>query len=66
MSELDEISAVLKDLAGSPTLFEALLEGRGSVEEIKKKDRWLKLYPIRPKFLHVVVLFSRAHWSEQV
>ena len=44
MGELDEISAVLKDLMGSPTLFEALLEGRGGVEEIKKKDRWLKLY----------------------
>lgn len=44
MSELDEIAAVLKDLAGSPTLFEALLEGRGSVEEIKKKDRWQTLY----------------------
>ena len=47
MGELDEISAVLKDLTGSPTLFEALLEGRGAVEEIKKKDRWLKLYKLR-------------------
>lgn len=47
MSELDEIAAVLKDLAGSPTLFEALLEGRGSVEEIKKKDRWQTLYILR-------------------
>lgn len=43
MSELDEISAVLKDLTASPTLFEALLDGRRSLEDIKKKDRWLKL-----------------------